>query len=129
MFVVRLVVTWLTRDRIRIWWEKEKEKEKERLPTSLFVRLKKLSRRQDLKKNKTKEQHHNEKQQKKNNDGNKLRRTKIIPPRTNKKTTQKYPELFEFDSLSSLFSLLSLSFSLSFSLFRVPRETARSRRR
>jgi len=50
MFVVRLVVTWLTRDRIRIWWEKEKEKEKERLPSSLFVRLKKLSRRQDLKK-------------------------------------------------------------------------------
>merc|ERR550519_1306085 len=47
MFVVRLIVTWLTRDRIRIWWEKEKEK----LPTSLFVRLKKLSRRQDLKKN------------------------------------------------------------------------------
>merc|ERR1712212_943740 len=102
MFVVRLVVTWLTRDRIRIWWEKEKEKE--RLPTSLFVRLKKLSRRQDLKKQRkrkrkttnvalrplkktfsttgfkktTKEQHHNEKQQK-NNDGNKLRRTKIIP--------------------------------------------------
>merc|ERR1712212_1167263 len=117
-FVVRLVVTWLTRDRIRIWWEKEKEKEKERLPTSLFVRLKKLSRRQDLKK------------QRKNN----------IITKTNKKTmmetscggrklfhqeqikkqpknTRNYSNsilflLSSLSSLSSLFSLLSLSLSL-----------------
>merc|ERR1712212_993087 len=116
MFVVRLVITWHTRDRIRIWWEKEKEKE--RLPTSLFVRLKKLSRRQDLKK------------QRKNNiitknnkktmmetscGGRKLFHQEQIKKQP--KNTRNYSNsilflLSSLSSLSSLFSLLSLSLSL-----------------